>query len=221
MNNIRHLILYDIIKLLHEHGVKEYSAFIDIENLISIVYEDLCTLYTKDGSMKNIEEGYFAHLGFKAIFHYRIANILTSLESKSEQEKIFLQCKAREISESAKIKTGVEIHPSAKIGKRFIVDHAIGTIIGETTVIGDDCYLLQNVILGARGIANNSKGRRHPKLGNRVEVGANVRIFGPITIGDDVFISPDTIVTRDIPSSSRLVSSSSTSFTNLRKRALS
>ena len=74
--------------------------------------------------------------------------------------------------------SGAEIHPAARIGRRFVLDHGYGTVIGETCEIGHDCYILCGVTLGARGIANNPDGKRHPRLGNNVEVGSGARVLG-------------------------------------------
>ena len=81
----------------------------------------------------------------------------------------------------------------------------MGTVIGETAVIGDDCYILGGVTLGASGIADNPRAKRHPTLGNRVQVGAFAQIFGPIHVGDDVFIGPHCTVTHDVAARSRVV----------------
>ena len=80
-----------------------------------------------------------------------------------------------------------------------MLDHAVGTVIGETCVIGDDAYILGGVTLGAAGIANNPATARHPRLGDRVQVGAFARILGRVTIGDDVFIGPHCTITQDVP----------------------
>ena len=106
---------------------------------------------------------------------------------------------ARKIAEFAKVKTGVEIHPASCIGERFVLDHTVGTVIGETTIIGNDCYILQNVILGARKIASNKNEKRHPIIDNNVQIGGGTRIYGAITIGDNVKISPNAIIKEPIP----------------------
>jgi len=103
-----------------------------------------------------------------------------------------------------KIKTGIEIHPEAENGERFVIDHGMGTVIGETCEIGHDCYILQNVILGSSRIVG-PKGKRHPSLGNNVEIGGFSRLFGPIHVGDNVKISPYSVITTDIPSHSSLI----------------
>jgi serine O-acetyltransferase len=103
---------------------------------------------------------------------------------------------ARYLSQCARFWTGVEIHPGAQIGRRFFIDHAMGVIIGETTVIGDDCVLYQNVTLGGTG---KESGKRHPTLGNNVMVGVGAAVLGSITIGDNSKIGGGSVVVKDVP----------------------
>jgi serine O-acetyltransferase len=98
--------------------------------------------------------------------------------------------------------TGIEIHPGAKIGKRFFIDHGMGAVIGETAEIGDDCTLYHAVTLG--GITWNA-GKRHPTLGNNVVVGAGAKILGPITIGDGARIGSNSVVVRNVPPGATVV----------------
>lgn len=100
--------------------------------------------------------------------------------------------------------SGAEVHFRSKIGARFIIDHGVGTVIGETSIIGDDCYILGGVTLGARGISSNASTQRHPKIGNRVQIGAFASVLGSVSIGDDAFIGPGCIVTKDVPPSARV-----------------
>ena len=99
-------------------------------------------------------------------------------------------------SQCARFWTGVEIHPGAQIGRRFFIDHAMGVIIGETTIIGDDCVLYQNVTLGGTG---KETGKRHPTLGNNVMVGVGAAVLGSITIGDNSKIGGGSVVVKDVP----------------------
>lgn len=103
---------------------------------------------------------------------------------------------ARYLSQCARFWTGVEIHPGAQIGRRFFIDHAMGVIIGETTIIGDDCVLYQNVTLGGTG---KETGKRHPTLGNNVMVGVGAAVLGSITIGDNSKIGGGSVVVKDVP----------------------
>ena len=135
--------------------------------------------------------------------HYRLAHAIDARADRAQDcEAIALY--ASMISSRGKVLSGAELHHKCRIGKRFVLDHGIGTVLGESSSIGDDCYLLGGVTLGARGIANNPKGKRHPSIGNRVQVGAFSRIFGAVSIGDDVFIGPHCTITEDIPAGSRV-----------------
>lgn len=171
-----------------------------------------------------------AYKGLKAIMYYRIANHLldfqnnclmtkSSFDSDEDAETIrdYKRLQARKISERAATETTIEINPAAQIGKGFVIDHGVGTkiapgvpkfstVIGETCIIGEDCTLLNSVLLGAAVINEAStgeegvaKGKRHPTLGNRVTVCAGVRILGNITVGDDVTIGPCCVITNDVP----------------------
>lgn len=103
---------------------------------------------------------------------------------------------ARWISQGCRRRTGIEIHPGAKIGRRLVIDHGMGIVIGETAELGDDCLLYQGVTLGGTG---KDKGKRHPTLGNNVMVGAGAKVLGPIHIGDNVRIAAGAVVLSDIP----------------------
>lgn len=107
-----------------------------------------------------------------------------------------LKSLARISSQFTRFMTGVEIHPAAVIGRRFFIDHAMGVIIGETTVIGDDVTLYQGVTLGGTG---NETGKRHPTLGNNVLVGVGASVLGNITIGDNSKVGGGAVVVRDVP----------------------
>ncbi|MGW4792878.1 serine O-acetyltransferase [Nonomuraea sp. NPDC004297] len=148
---------------------------------------------------------YDSYRCFHAIFTYRVAHFVHRLGERRGDVGLYVL--ARQMSEAARVTTGVDIHPAARIGRRFVVDHGTGTVIGQQVEIGDDCYLLQQVVLGARSIATGEgpgKVRRHPRLGNRVQIAGNVGVFGPVTIGDDCVLGPGVCVTTDIPSNSRV-----------------
>jgi serine O-acetyltransferase len=139
------------------------------------------------------------YASFKAVLFHRLAHQVWLHGGVPEREFV-----AHRLANAGKLQSGVEIHPAARIGKRFVLDHGFGTVIGETCEIGDDCYLLSGVTLGASGIADNPGGKRHPKLGNGVEVGSGARILGAVNIGDHVFISPACVITRDVPANTRV-----------------
>lgn len=151
-----------------------------------------------------------SYKSLNAVIMYRVAHFIHKYYDDYEERdsrdqenikgvKLFLQAQARKLSDNTKSSTGVEIHPAAKIGKRFVIDHGYGTVIGETCEIGDDCYILQGVTLGATGVKDNKTGRRHPKLGNEVEIAGFARVFGPITIGDKTKIYGYAVIDRDVP----------------------
>lgn len=168
---------------------------------VDLLVDDLMALTARDpaaqGSWEYVAQAYAS---YQAISAYRLAHaILTGRSSGLTGRDAERARLARRISEGAKVRTGTEIHPAATIGRRFALDHAIGTVIGETAVLGNDCYILQGVILGATGIAGNPTGKRHPTLGDRVEVGAFARILGPIMVGSDTRICPHAVVVTDVP----------------------
>jgi serine O-acetyltransferase len=177
-----------------------------LDDVAAMAAEDLAALTSRDpaslGSWNYVLDSYSA---FRAVLAHRLAHAIhrQALTSPATTAHSLLTL-ARRISEGAKVDTGVEIHPAASIGRRFVLDHAIGTVIGETTVMGDDCYVLQGVILGATGIAANRVGKRHPTLGHRVQLGAFARVLGPVRIGADVFIGPGAVVTTDVPDGARV-----------------
>ncbi|MBP5314022.1 MAG: serine O-acetyltransferase [Eggerthellaceae bacterium] len=113
-----------------------------------------------------------------------------------------LKSLARLCSQVTRFWTGVEIHPAAQIGRRFFIDHAMGVIIGETTVIGDDCVLYQGVTLGGTG---KETGKRHPTLGNNVMVGVGASILGSVTVGDNAKIGGGAVVVHDVPANTTVV----------------
>ena len=106
------------------------------------------------------------------------------------------------ISQIARFFTGIEIHPGASIGKRFFIDHGMGVVIGETTIIGDDVLIYQQVTLGGTG---KDLGKRHPTIGNNVIIGAGAKVLGNITIGDNVRVGAGSVVVEDVPEYSTVV----------------
>lgn len=125
--------------------------------------------------------------GLHAVWNYRFGHILW---------KAKLRIIARMWSNIARIATGIEIHPGATIGRRFVIDHGMGVVIGETAVIGDDVLMYHGVTLGAK---TGSTGKRHPNIGNNVTIGANAIVIGDITIGDGSSIGAGTVLTKDLP----------------------
>ena len=150
-------------------------------------------LSKNDPAARSALEIFFLYNGLHAILYYRMAHWLYLHRCR------FL---ARWISQHAKWTTGVEIHPAATIGRRLVIDHGTGIVVGATAEIGDDCLLYQCVTLGGTGI---SAGKRHPTLGNNVMVGSGAKILGPIQIGDNARVAANAVVLRDVPSNSTVV----------------
>ena len=153
--------------------------------MISII-EDIKTIYRNDPAVRNIE--FLLYPGLHAIIMHRFTHFLWRLKIP------FLP---RLFSQISRFWSGIEIHPGAKIGKGFFIDHGMGVVIGETTEIGDNCVLFHNVTLGGTG---KHKGKRHPTLGNNVMVGTGAILLGPIKVGNNVKIGANTfILMQDVP----------------------
>ena len=157
------------------------------------IRHDFRTVFEMDPAAKSRIEVIIAYSGFHAIFFHRINHALLKLN---------IPALPRFLSQVARFLTGIEIHPGAKIGKGFFIDHGMGVVIGETTEIGENVLLYQGVTLGGTGKA---KGKRHPTLGNNVVVGAGTKILGAITIGDNVKIGANSVVLHSVPKNSIVV----------------
>lgn len=160
---------------------------------IKKIKEDIKVIYEKDPAANNLAEVIFCYPGFQALLSHRIAHKLAYWGIP------FLP---RLISYWTRIFTGIEIHPKARIGSRFFIDHGEGVVIGETAIIGDDVLIYQQVTLGGTG---NEHGKRHPTVGNNVIIGAGAKVLGNITIGDDVRIGAGSVVVEDVPPNSTVV----------------
>jgi serine O-acetyltransferase len=131
--------------------------------------------------------------GVHAVIWHRIAHTL---------HKLHLRFLARLVSQLARFLTGIEIHPAAKIGKRLVIDHGMGIVIGETAEVGDDVLLYQGVTLGGSG---KEHGKRHPTLGNNILVGSGAKILGSFRIGDNARIAANAVVLREVPPNATVV----------------
>lgn len=149
--------------------------------------EDIDAVMERDPAARSRLEVYFLYSGFKAVRAYRRANWF---------HRHGLKFIARAISQSARRRTGIEIHPGAKIGRGLFIDHGMGVVIGETTEIGDNCTLYQNVTLGGTG---KDQGKRHPTLGDNVLVGAGAKVLGPFTVGDNARVAAGAVVLDAVP----------------------
>ena len=187
------------------------TALLDIvTRTVAVASADLLALAERDAAARGDPEyAYESYLSFRAVLAYRTGHLIYLLHQAEGQDlgRRSLLSAARLITELAKVDTGIEIHPAAAIGPRLVVDHGFGTVIGEQVEIGPDCYILQNVTLGGRSIGRSSTFagcRRHPRIGSRVEIGANAMVLGPVAIGDDCVLEPGVRVTCDVPPRSRV-----------------
>jgi serine O-acetyltransferase len=151
------------------------------------IREDIETVFKKDPAARGVLEVLTCYPGLHAIWMHRIAHYLWVHG--------WLFC-ARFLSHMNRFLTGIEIHPGAKIGSRFFIDHGSGVVIGETSEIGDDAHLYQGVVLG--GVTLQKK-KRHPTVGNHVMIGAGTIVLGPIVIGDGARIGAASLVVHDVP----------------------
>lgn len=148
---------------------------------------ELDAVMARDPAARSRLEVYFLYSGFKAVRAYRLAHWFYLHDRK------FI---ARWISQHARWTTGIEIHPGAQIGKNLFIDHGMGVVIGETTVIGDNCTLYQGVTLGGTG---KDQGKRHPTLGDNVLIGAGAKVLGPFTIGNNARVAAGAVVLCAVP----------------------
>ena len=155
--------------------------------------ETLTAYQRNDPAARSKLEIFLLYNGLHAQIYYRVAHWLYG------HKCLFL---ARWVSQRAKRRTGVEIHPAAKIGRRLVIDHGTGIVIGATAEIGDDCLLYQGVTLGGTGAARE---KRHPTLGNNVMVGCGAKVLGPFKVGDNVKIAANSVVLREVPDNCTVV----------------
>ncbi len=160
---------------------------------IKRVADDISNIKDKDPAAKSVFEIILLYSGFHALLAYRIANKL------SKWKIPFIP---RLISQVARFFTGIEIHPKATIGEKFFIDHGMGVVIGETTVIGDNVLIYQGVTLGGTG---KDKGKRHPTIKDRVTIGAGAKVLGNIVVGSDSNIGAGSVVIDDVPEHSTVV----------------
>ena len=147
----------------------------------------------RDPAARSPLEVYFLYPGLKATRSHRCAHWFYEHDMK------FI---ARMISQASRRRTGIEIHPGAKIGKRLVIDHGMGIVIGETAEIGDDCLLYHGVTLGGTG---KDSGKRHPTIGNNVLIGTGAKVLGPFKVGDNSRIAANSVVLGEVPPDSTAV----------------
>ena len=162
-------------------------------NVFSIIREDIQAVKDRDPAAQSSFVIWLTYPGLHARWSHIVEHWLWNHGLRSL---------ARISSQFTRFMTGVEIHPGAQIGRRFFIDHAMGVIIGETTIIGDDCTLYQGVTLGGTG---NEVGKRHPTLGNNVLVGVGAAVLGNITVGDNSKVGGGAVVVKDVPPNTTVV----------------
>lgn len=155
--------------------------------------EDIRANLERDPSVRSGLEIFFTSPGLTAVSIYRVAHLLWRWRRR---------ILARMLSNWARFVTGIEIHPGAKIGRRLVIDHGMGVVIGETAEIGDDVLIFHGVTLGGKSF---DAGKRHPTIGNRVIIGAGAKLIGPILVGDEAKIGANAVVTKNVPSGSTAV----------------
>ncbi len=162
-------------------------------SLLSLIREDIAAVLERDPAAKSRLEVVLLYSGLHALWAFRINHWLW------KHGWTFM---ARAGSQVFRLITGIEIHPGAEIGHRLFIDHGMGVVIGETTIIGDDVTLYQGVTLGGTG---KETGKRHPTIKNDVVVGSGARVLGNITIGENCRIGAGSVVLRDVPANSTVV----------------
>lgn len=155
--------------------------------------EDIATIFENDPAARSTLEVVLTYSGLHAIWSHRIAHAFY------KRKFYFI---ARSISQISRFFTGIEIHPGAKIGRRFFIDHGMGVVIGETCEIGNDCTLYQGVTLGGTG---KEKGKRHPTLQDNVLVATGAKVLGSITIGENSKIGAGSVVLKPVPPNATVV----------------
>ena len=164
-----------------------------MNDLKALVREDREAVLARDPAAKSMTEVRLCYPGLAALRSHRRAHALFL------KGHVLL---ARMLSQHARHKTGIEIHPGAQIGRRVFIDHGDGVVIGETTIIGDDVTIYQGVTLGGTG---KHTGKRHPTIGNNVTIGAGAKVLGPIVIGNNVKVGAGAIVLKDVPDNCTVV----------------
>jgi serine O-acetyltransferase len=157
------------------------------------LHEDICCVFERDPAARTVFEVLTCYPGIHAVLWHRVNHRLWDWG---------LKWPARFLSTIARWLTGIEIHPGARIGRRFFIDHGMGVVIGETAEIGDDCTLYHGVTLGG---TSWQKGKRHPTIGNNVVIGAGAKVLGPIMVHDGARIGSNSVVVKEVPAEATVV----------------
>ena len=155
--------------------------------------EDIRTIFAKDPAARSIAEVLVCYPGLHAVWFHRVASFFWRHNMKLI---------GRWVSHWGRFWTGIEIHPGAKIGRRFFIDHGMGVLIGETAEIGDDVLMYMGVVLGGTSL---NKGKRHPTIGNDVVIGTGAIVLGAITVGDRAKIGAGSVVVKPVPPDATVV----------------
>ena len=161
--------------------------------VFSQIKEDIAAVFERDPAARNVLEVITCYPGFHALLIHRVSHKLWMFN---------LKLAARMLSHLGRFLTGIEIHPGAKIGRRFFIDHGMGVVIGETSEIGDDVTLYHGVTLGG---TSWKKEKRHPTIEDNVVIGAGAKILGPFTVGNNSMIGSGSVVVNEVPSHSTVV----------------
>ncbi|QPL06155.1 MULTISPECIES: serine O-acetyltransferase [Actinomyces] len=156
-------------------------------NLITLAKEDLTTARKQDPAARTSAEVALLYPGVHAVWAYRLAHRLWARGHKFT---------ARAVSQTARGLTGIEIHPAAVLGRRLFIDHGMGVVIGETAEVGDDVVIYHGVTLGG---VSTRPGKRHPTIGNGVQIGAGAKVLGPVTVEDNAKIGANAVLVKNLP----------------------
>jgi serine O-acetyltransferase len=164
-----------------------------VPSFFQSVREDIAAVFESDPAARSYAEVLICYPGLHAVWAHHLSHWLWLHGMR------FL---ARLNSQIARLLTGIEIHPGAEIGRRLFIDHGMGTVIGETAIVGDDVTMYQGVTLGGTG---KEKGKRHPTLGNNISIGSGAKLLGNITVGDNCRVGAGSVVLRSVPANSTIV----------------
>ena len=157
------------------------------------IRDQIISMKKRDPAARSFLEIILCYPGLHALFFHRVAHVLWNY-------KLYLI--ARFVSHISRFLTAIEIHPAAKIGKRFFIDHGVGVVIGETAEVGDDVFIYHQVTLGA---TTSKKIKRHPTIGDGVIIGAGAKLLGPIKVGKEAKIGANSVVVNDVPPRATMV----------------
>jgi serine O-acetyltransferase len=161
--------------------------------LFHSIRDQIISMKKRDPAARSFLEIILCYPGLHALFFHRVAHVLWNY-------KLYLI--ARFVSHISRFLTAIEIHPAAKIGKRFFIDHGVGVVIGETAEVGDDVFIYHQVTLGA---TTSKKIKRHPTIGDGVIIGAGAKLLGPIKVGKEAKIGANSVVVNDVPPRATMV----------------